>query len=341
MIGEEGKMGEDGMRAVVISEPGGPEVLELREVARPEPGAREIRVRIEAAGINRADLIQRQGHYPAPPGWPREIPGLEYAGTVDAIGSGVRRWSEGDRVMGLVGGGGYAEFVVVDEDSPVRWPSGLSSEEVGAIPEAFMTAYDAVFRQAGLGIGESLLIHAVGSGVGTAALQLARTAGAWTVGTSRTPEKVEGARKMGLDRGVVSEGDGEWVEAVRKALPPRGADVILDLVGGAYLEGNVAVLAEKGRQMIVGVPGGSAGTLPLRALMGTRGMIRGTVLRARPTFEKVALAREFEDRVVPLFERGAIRPVVDGVFGPEEAGAAHRYMQENRTFGKLLLKWAS
>ncbi|MDX1567689.1 MAG: NAD(P)H-quinone oxidoreductase [Longimicrobiales bacterium] len=332
-------MGEDRMRAVVIGEPGGPEVLEVREVRRPEPGPRQIRVRIGAAGINRADLIQRQGHYPAPPGWPQEIPGLEYAGTVDAVGSEVRRWSEGDRVMGLVGGGGYAEQVVVDEESPVRWPSGLSLEEAGAVPEAFMTAYDALFRQAGLGLGESLLIHAVGSGVGTAALQLARAAGAWTVGTSRTPEKVEAAGEMGLDRGIVSGGDGDWVDAVREVLPPRGADVILDLVGGAYLEGNVSVLAKMGRHMVVGVPGGSEGTLPLRGLMGARAMIRGTVLRARPTYEKVALAREFEDRVVPLFERGTLRPVVDRVFDPEEAGTAHRYMQENRTFGKLLLKW--
>jgi len=153
------------------------------------------------------------------------------------------------------------------------------------------------------------------------------------------PEKVERAEKMGLDRGVVAEGPDEWVDPVREVLPPRGADVILDLVGGDYLEGNVAVLAEEGRQMVVGVPGGVRGTLHLRGLMGSRASIRGTVLRARPSHEKVALAREFEDRIMPLFERGALRAVVDRVFEPEEAGAAHRYMQENRTFGKILLKW--
>lgn len=331
--------GEERMRAVVISEPGGPEVLEVRRVPRPEPGRREIRVRTSTTGVNRADLIQRQGRYPAPPGWPEDIPGLEFAGVVDAVGRDVRRWKEGDAVMGLVGGGGYAEHVVVHEDVAVRSPASLGAEEVGAVPEAFMTAYDALFCQAGLGLGESVLIHAVGSGVGTAALQLAREAGAWTVGTSRTPEKVDAARDMGLDVGVVSEGADEWVEAVRKALPDRGADVILDLVGGAYLGGNVSVLALRGRHMVVGVPGGSRAPLHLRGLMGTRGTIRGTVLRARASHEKIALAREFDDRIVPLFDGGTLRPVVDRVFHPDEAGAAHRYMQENRTFGKLLLKW--
>lgn len=325
------------MRAVVVTEPGGPEVLEVRDVQVPDPGRGEVRVRVRSAGINRADLMQRQGRYPAPPGWPRDIPGLEFAGSVEAVGSGVRRWKEGDPVMGIVGGGGYAEAVVVHEDAAVRCPGNLSVLEAGAIPEAFMTAYDALFRQMELGLGEAVLIHAVGSGVGTAALQLARTAGAWTVGTSRTPEKVEGARELGLDRGVVA--DGEWAEAVREALPRRGADVICDLVGGAYLEENLAVLAPKGRQIVVGVPSGSEATLQLRSLMSSRGSIRGTVLRARPAHEKAALAREFEDRIVPLFEEGRLRPVVDRTVPPEEAGAAHQYMQENRTFGKLLLEW--
>lgn len=327
------------MRAVVVTEPGAPEVLEVRRVPRPEPGRREIRVRTTTTGINRADLIQRQGRYPAPAGWPEDILGLEFAGIVDAVGRDVRRWTEGDAVMGLVGGGGYAEHVVVHEDVAVRSPASLSAEEAGAVPEAFMTAYDALFRQAGLGLGESVLIHAVGSGVGTAALQLAREAGAWTVGTSRTPEKVETAREMGLDVGVVSEGAEAWVSGARRALPERGADVILDLVGGAYLEGNVSVLAPGGRHMVVGVPSGSRGDLPLRGLMGRRGTIRGTVLRARPTHEKIVLARDFDDRIVPLFDARRLQPVVDRVFEPDEAPAAHRYMQENRTFGKLLLKW--
>lgn len=329
--------GDATMRAVVITESGGPEVLKVREVRRPEPGAGQIRVRVRSGGINRADLIQRQGHYPAPPGWPQEIPGLEYAGVVEAVGEGVRRWSEGDRVMGLAGGGGYAERVVVHERTPVRVPEGLDLDDAGAVPEVFMTAYDALFRQAELGLGQSLLIHAVGSGVGTAAVQLARSAGVWSVGTSRTPEKVDRATTMGLNVGVVA--DDAWAERVAEALRGRGADVILDLVGAAYLEQNLEVLAPGGRQIVVGVPSGTTAEIDLRSLMGRRGRIRGTVLRARPLEEKAALSREFERRIVPLFEGGALRPVIDRAFEPEKAGDAHRFMQENRNFGKLLLRW--
>lgn len=329
--------GEETMRGVVITEPGGPEVLELRDVPLPRPGPGEIRVRVRSGGVNRADLIQRAGHYPAPPGWPEDIPGLEYAGVVEAAGPAVGLWSEGDEVMGLVGGGGYAERVVVHERTAVRVPRGVELADAGAIPEVFMTAYDALFRQAGLGVGERVLIHAVGSGVGTAALQLARAAGVRSVGTSRTPEKVDGARAMGLDAGVVAEGD--WTGPVMEGLRGRGADVILDLVGADYLEGNMEVLAPKGRHVVVGVPSGTTAEIDLRVLMGKRGRIRGTVLRARPLEEKASLAREFERRVVPLFEGGVLRPVVDRAFEPDEAGAAHRLMQENRNFGKLVLRW--
>lgn len=325
------------MRALVVREPGDPDVLEIREVPRPAPGPGQIRVRVRSGGVNRADLIQRRGHYPAPAGWPEEIPGLEYAGTVDATGPGVRLWREGDEVMGLVGGGGYAEHVVVHERTAVRVPEGVDGERAGAVPEVFMTAYDALFRQMGLALGETLLVHAVGSGVGTAAVQLARAAGAWSVGTSRTPEKVDRAAELGLDVGVVADED--WPERVQEALGGRGADVILDLVGAPYLEGNLRVVAEGGRQIVVGVPGGSRGSVDLRALMGRRARMRGTVLRARPLEEKAALAREFERRIVPLFERGALRPVVDRTFAPEEAAEAHRFMEANRNFGKLLIRW--
>lgn len=325
------------MRAVVIPSFGEPEVLEVREVERPEPGPGEVRVRVAASGINRADLIQRRGHYPAPPGAPADIPGLEYAGTVEAVGPGVRLRSEGDPVMGLVGGGGYAEHVVVAERETVRVPGGLTEADAGAIPEVFMTAWDALFRQMDLGSGETLLIHAVGSGVGTAALQMAGAAGVRTVGTSRTPEKVERAREMGLDVGIVAGDD--WPERVREATGGRGADVILDLVGGGYLAGNQEALALRGRWIVVGVPSGPEAQIDLRGLMRKRGTLRGTVLRARPPEEKAVLAREFEARVVPLFETGALRPVVDRTFPPEEVAEAHRALEENRTFGKLLLAW--
>lgn len=328
---------EEQMRAVVITEPGGPEVLEVQRVRRPVPGPGEVRVRVRSGGVNRADLIQRTGNYPAPPGWPQEIPGLEFAGVVDRTGPGVRRWEEGDEVMGLVGGGGYAAYVVAHERTLVRVPRGVDPAIAGAIPEVFMTAYDAVFRQAELGVGESILVHAVGSGVGTAAVQLANAAGAWSVGTSRTEEKVDRATTMGLNVGIVADDD--WPEKVRRALRDRGADVILDLVGAAYLEGNLSVLAEGGRHMVVGVPGGSDGRIDLRSLMASRGRIRGTVLRARPLEQKASLAREFEDRIVPLFEGGGLEPVVHRTFRPGEAGKAHRLMQANRNFGKLLIRW--
>lgn len=332
-------MSESGrtMRAVVIPDFGEAGVLELREVARPEPGPGQVRVRVAATGINRADLIQRRGHYPAPPGAPADIPGLEYGGTVEAVGPGVRLRTEGDPVMGIVGGGAYAEHVVVAERETVRVPGGVEPVDGAAIPEVFMTAWDALFRQMELGPGETLLIHAVGSGVGTAALQMAQAAGARTVGTSRTPEKVERALEMGLDHGIVAGDD--WPERVLEATGGRGTDVILDLVGGAYAAGNQEVVSLRGRWIVVGVPSGTEAGIDFRALMRRRATLRGTVLRARPPEEKAVLAREFEERVVPLFESGALRPVVDRTFPPEEAAEAHRVMEENRNFGKLLLVW--
>jgi putative PIG3 family NAD(P)H quinone oxidoreductase len=325
------------MRAVVITEFGGPEVLQVREVEAPEPGPGEILVRVRASGVNRADLIQRIGRYPAPPGAPQDIPGLEYAGVVDSVGPDVELWGTGDRVMGIVGGGGYAEFVVVHEREAVRVPAGVPLEAAGSIPEVFMTAYDALFRQMGLCEGETVLIHAVGSGVGTAAVQFAQAAGVRAIGTSRTREKVDGALELGLDVGVVA--DDEWPDRVLSASGGQGVDLILDLVGGDYLEGNLHVMAEGARQIVVGVPSGPKAQIDLRALMGKRALLKGTVLRARPLEEKISLAREFENRVCPLFAARTLRPVVDRTFAPEEAPQAHKYMQENRNFGKIVLLW--
>jgi putative PIG3 family NAD(P)H quinone oxidoreductase len=325
------------MRAVVITRFGDPDVLQVGAVERPEPGPREILVRVRSSGVNRADLLQRVGRYPAPPGAPTDIPGLEYAGVVEAAGAEVELWEVGDRVMGILGGGGYAEYVTVHERTAVRVPAGISLEDAGAIPEVFMTAFDALFRQMGLSEGETVLIHAVGSGVGTAAVQLAQAAGVRAIGTSRTREKVERALELGLDVAVL--GNGEWPERVLAASGERGVDVILDLVGGDYLEGNLRVLGQGGRQIVVGVPSGAKGTLDLRLLMGKRATIRGTVLRARPLEEKITLAREFEHRVCPLFAARTVRPVVDRTFPPEEAAAAHSAMAANSNFGKILLLW--
>lgn len=324
------------MRAITIPGFGGPEVLRLGTVPRPRTGPRDLLVRVHASGVNRADLLQRRGLYPPPPG-ESEVPGLEFAGVVEAIGSAVTRWRAGDRVMGIVGGGGYAERVVVDERVAVAVPEGMEMVVAGAIPEVYMTAWDAVFRQAGLKRGETLLIHAVGSGVGTAALQLARRAGARTIGTSRTDAKLERAAGEGLGVGLAG-GEG-WEEGVMDATGGRGADVILDLVGAPYLAGNQAAIAVGGRHVVVGVPGGSRAEVDLRRLMVRRARLFGTVLRARSVEEKAALAVEFAGAALPGFADGALRPVIDSVFPVEKAAEAHRRMELNENFGKIVLVW--
>ena len=327
------------VRAVRITRPGGPEVLQLGEHSVEEPGPGQLLVRVDASGVNRADLLQRRGQYPAPPGWPSDVPGLEYAGVVEVVGDGTRLFKVGDRVMGIVGGGGYAEAIVVHEREAVRTPRSVTPLEAGAIPEVFMTAYDALFAQMKLGAGETVLVHAAGSGVGTAAIQLARAAGARVLGTSRTVDKLHRAGDLGLDVGILADEGDAWPNAVREATGGRGVDVILDLVGGPYLSGNLKAIAERGRWIVVGVTGGASAPMDLRALMGRRASITGTVLRARPAEEKMALAREFEARVVPLFEKGVLRPVLERAFAAEQAGEAHGLLEANRTFGKLLLTW--
>ena len=325
------------MRAVVIREPGGPDVLEIRDVPMPEAGPGDIRVRVATAGVNRADLLQRRGAYRAPEGSPQDIPGMEFSGTVQAVGPGVTRWTPGDPVMGIVGGGAYAEYVVTHADAAVGVPRGLSLDEAGAIPEVWMTAFDALVLQESVRPGETVLVHAVGSGVGTAALQLGRAFGAVVIGTSRSPGKLRRAEDLGLEHPV--EADEAWPDKVLQITGSRGVDVILDLVGGPYLAGNLRVLAPRGRIIVVGLTGGPRAELDLRALMGRRASIRGTVLRARPLDEKIALAREFERQVIPRFESKALRPVVERILPADRAPEAHRLLEESVTFGKVLLAW--
>lgn len=248
------------MQAVVITAPGGPEVLKLEERPDPVPGRGEIRVRIRAAGVNRADLLQRRGLYPAPPGWPADVPGLEYAGEVESAGPDVTLWRPGERVMGLVGGGGYAEYAVVPERVAVAIPERLSFEEAAAVPEAFITAHDALFARLGLALGERLLVHAVGSGVGTAALQLAKAAGATVLGTSRSAWKLDRARDLGLDAAIDASG-GAFADAVRRATGGAGVHAALDLVGGPYTAGSLECLATRGRLAVVGLTGGRSAEL--------------------------------------------------------------------------------
>ena len=325
------------MRVIRMRDPGAPEVLEEASAPRPRAEAGLVLVRVAASGVNRADVLQRLGRYPAPEGYPQDILGMEFAGTVDEVGAGVPGDWLGRAVMGITGGGAYASYLVARPDELVRVPDAVEVTAAAAVPEVFMTAYDAVVVQAGLQPGETLLVHAVGSGVGTAALQLGVRTGATVIGTSRTAEKLRLAEELGPLHGVL--GDDGWPDRVLGATEGRGVDVVLDLVGGAYLEGNQRVLAERGRHVVVGIPSGSRSTLDLGLLMRKRASLRGTVLRSRPSDEKAALARAFSRDVSPGFEDGSLRPVIDRIFPAEDAAAAHRRMEENRNFGKLLLAW--
>jgi putative PIG3 family NAD(P)H quinone oxidoreductase len=326
------------MKSIVITRPGGAEVLATEERPVPEPGPGEIRVRVQASALNRADVLQRMGSYPAPPGAPADVPGLEYAGEVDAVGEGAGLWAVGNRVMGLVGGGGHAEYVVVHEREAIRIPQNCTVEEAAAIPEAFLTSYDALFRQLDLKVGERVLIHAVGSGVGTAALQLARAAGAVTLGTSRTAEKLKRAEEMGLEVGIDTSRE-DLAEAVNQATYGSGVHAVMDLVGGKLLEASLRVLALRGRAIVVGTTAGSKAEIDLGLLLRRRLHLFGTVLRSRPLEEKIALAREFSGSVLPLLSSGRIHPVVDSTFSFGEIRKAHERMESNATFGKIVLTW--
>ena len=325
------------MRAIVIREPGGPEVLILRDVPIPDPGHGQVRVRVEYAGVNRADLMQRAGFYPAPPGVPADIPGLEYAGAIDAVGSGASRYALGDRVYGLVAGGAYAEHLVVHEREVAPIPAGLSSEEAAAIPEAFLTAYDAMVVQARLQPGERVLIHAAGSGVGTAGVQIARALGCFVVGTSRTADKLERAKELGLDEGLLTKG-ATFAAAVLDATKNAGVDVVLELVGGAYVAEDLRAMAMRGRIVLVGLTAGLQCDLDLGMLLRKRVQITGTVLRARPLEEKLQAAQVLERNLSPWVAKRTVRSVVDRVFALEEAGAAHAYVAADQSFGKVLLR---
>jgi NADPH:quinone reductase len=325
------------MRAVVIEGQGDVGTVSLKEVPKPIPGPGEILARVSTSGVNRADLLQLRGKHPAPEGWPKDIPGMEFSGVVEALGPDTNRFQVGDPVMGLLGGGGYAEYVTTHASTVLPVPDGMSEHDAGAIPEVFMTAFDAAVLQMGLEAGEVLLVHAVGSGVGTAAVQIGKALGAVTIGTSRTPEKLDRAMGLGLNYPVL--GDAGWPQWVLDLTDGRGVDVILDLVGGPYLAGNQKVVARRGRHIVVGVPGGTAAQIDFRVMMLRRVTLKGTVLRARPVEEKAVLTKAFEERLLPFFSSGEMKPVVDRVFPPEEASVAHEVMGSNENFGKLLIDW--
>jgi len=325
------------VRAAVITEPGGPERLALREVPDPSPGPWEVLVRVEASALNRADLLQRRGLYPAPRGAPADIPGLELAGTVIAHGEHVTRFAPGDAVMGVVGGGACAELAVLHEREAIRRPVGLTATEAAAIPEAFLTAFDAAVLQGGLRSGQWLAVDAIGSGVGTAALQIARALGARCAGSTRTPEKLERALALGLTLGV-SGTTADLATRVREACAP-GAAVGMSLVGGPTLADMLRALRPGGVAILVGLMAGLKAELPLGDVLRRRLRVVGTVLRSRPLEEKIALALAFEDRMVPLFEGPSprLRPVIDRVLPLDAIAEGHRAMEDNANFGKIVL----
>ncbi|HYJ45775.1 MAG TPA: NAD(P)H-quinone oxidoreductase [Pyrinomonadaceae bacterium] len=335
-------MASEKMRAVVIVSHGGIEGLEVREVERPlKATADRVLVRVRAAALNRADVLQRKGLYPAPAGAVEDIPGLEFAGEVVECGSEARTYGAGARVFGITAGGAQAEYVLVPESTLAPVPSNLDWAEAAAVPEAFITAHDALFTQARLQLGESVLIHAAGSGVGLAAIQLARAGGANVYGTSRTAEKLERARGYGLDEWVaVGDDPTLFAKAVHEWTKGTGVNVILDLVGGSYLGANLDALAVKGRLMQVGTPGGSSAVLDFGRVMSKRLQIRGTVLRPRSLEEKATATRLFAAHVLPLLAREIVRPVIDKVYSLDEVRAAHERMESNESFGKIVLKIA-
>jgi NADPH2:quinone reductase len=327
------------MRAVTIKSYGSVDGLEIREVPNaPRATADRIRVRVRAAGLNRADILQRQGHYPAPPGYPQDIPGLEFAGEVAEVGDDARRWQVGQRVFGIIGGGGQAEYVTVPESNVAEIPPNLDWTAAAAVPEVFMTAHDALFSQCDLQMGEGVLVHAAGSGVGTAAIQLARATGATVYGTSRTADKLERARPFGLTETVViGEDPMEFAKAVKSWTNDKGVEVVLDLVGAAYLEANLASLASRGRLIFVSTSSGAKAEINIATTMHKRLSIMGTALRTRSIEEKATATRLFAQHVVPLLASAAVRPVIDRVFKMDEVRAAHQRLESNETFGKVVL----
>ena len=322
------------MRAVVLTAFGGPEVLRITEVPDPTPGPDEVLVDVAATALNRADILQRKGFYPNPFPTEHDIPGMEFSGTVAAVGSRVTAWRVGDEVMGIVAGGAYAERLVIHERQAMRIPRGVTLVDAAAIPEVFITAWDGLVVQGGLTSGRWALVHAIASGVGTAAIQICHSVGARVMGTCST-SKVEQVRALGADV-VVDYMKQDFVEEVRRVTDGRGVDVVLDPVGGDYLDRNVASLAVKGRIVQIGLMAG-VGPFNLGALLPKRASLIGSVLRARPLEEKVTISQRFAAEMLPLFDAGTMKPVVDKRYSLAEIAEAHAYLESNANVGKVLV----
>ncbi len=326
----------DTMTAIQIAAPGGPEVLIPVDRPVPRPGPGELLVRVAAAGVNRPDVLQRQGVYPPPPG-ASDIPGLEIAGTVVAMGEGVSRFGVGEAVCALVAGGGYAEYCTVHETNALPVPAGLSMVEAAAIPETFFTVWTNVFDRAGLEAGETFLVHGGSSGIGTTAIQLARAFGATVFTTAGSPDKCAACARLGADH-VIDYRQSDFVEVVKQATGGRGVNVILDMVGGDYVARNYDAAAEDGRIVQIAFLRGAKPTVDLNALMRKRLVHTGSTLRPRSVAFKAAIARALEERVWPLIESGTVKPVIDSIFSLRDAAAAQARMDGGQHIGKIVLQ---
>jgi NADPH2:quinone reductase len=329
------------MRAVTTVGDGS---IEIRDHPDPVPGPGEVLVRVAGAGLNRADLMQRAGFYPAPPGSPPDIPGMEFAGTIEALGPDVTGPSIGTRVFGITGGGAQAELATVPAGQCAAVPAALDLVAMGGVPETFVTAHDAMCTQAAIGAGEWMLVHAVGSGVGTSALQLAKALGALVIGTSRTPDKLEQCRPLGLDHGVVPPTTADGALDVARLVDEvvrvtgGGVDVVLDLVAGAYVEVDVEAAAPGGRIVLIGTLAGGRANLAVLTAMQRRLRLFGTVLRTRSRAEKAEATDAFARDVVPLLAAGTIAPVIEAIMPLEQAHDAYELLASDATVGKVILR---
>lgn len=323
------------MRAVVITKHGDPDVLSVIEVEQPQPNEYEICVKVRATSLNRADLMQRMGFYPDPFPGAHEIPGLEFAGTVVTCGARVTNWNIGDAVMGIVSGGAYAEYLVVHEQQAMRVPTRVGLDDAAAIPEVFITAWDALVCQGNLQSGDWALVHAGASGVGTAAIQICKAIGANVVVTC-SANKRDACLALGADMAVDYHLD-DFVEVCQRITAGKGINVVLDVIGGEYLNRNVSTLATKGTIVQVGLMGGGSTPFNIAALMPKRARLIGTVLRPRPLKEKIVVTQRFINEMLPMFETGKLRPVIDSRYSLENISAAHRYMETNASTGKIVI----
>lgn len=326
------------MTAIGIRTPGGPEVLAPEERPVPQPGPTEVLVRVKAAGVNRPDVMQRKGHYPPPAGAP-DIPGLEIAGDVIAVGPDVTRWKIGDRICALVAGGGYAEYCVADESNALSIPKGFSYVEAAALPETFMTVWHNVFERGALKAGESVLIHGGSSGIGTTAIMLAKQFGAKVFITAGSAEKCEACRKLGADVAIDYTRE-DFVAVVKDATGKKGVNLILDMIGGDYVDRNFEAAAVEGRVVQIATQKGTKVTVDLRRLMLKRLTHTGSTLRARPVADKAAIADALQTKVWPLLEAGKVKPVIDSTYPLGKASDAHARMETSLHIGKIMLEVA-